>query len=68
MLVGNLFDLQENPLKQYLKIGDELKISPYRKTCCMYHRLEEDVEEIGYCHNCLLRKKRRGKGDSPSLS
>lgn len=54
---GNLFDLKENPIKQYLKIGEELNLNPYRNTCCMYYKLEEDIEGIGYCGNCPIKKK-----------
>lgn len=49
---GSLFNLIENPIKPYLKMGEELRINPYRKTCCMYYQLKEDVEGIGYCSNC----------------
>lgn len=56
---GDLFNLNENPIREYLKIGEELKLNPCRKTCCMYYKLEKDVEEIGYCGNCPI--KNRGK-------
>lgn len=52
---GDLFNLEENPIKHYLKIGEELKLNPFRKTCCMYYKLEEDVEGIGYCGNCPVK-------------
>lgn len=58
---GNLFNLKENPIKHYLKIGEELKLNPYRKTCCMYCKLEEDVEGIGYCGNCPFTKIANGE-------
>ncbi|MCQ6277456.1 (2Fe-2S)-binding protein [Bacillus sp. V3B] len=54
---GDLFNLKENPIKDYLKIGEELKLNPFRKTCCMYYKLEEDVEKIGYCGNCPIKSK-----------
>ncbi|WP_168733982.1 IucA/IucC family C-terminal-domain containing protein [Metabacillus sediminilitoris] len=54
---GNLFNLEENPIKHYLKIGEELKLNPCRKTCCMYYKLEEDVEGIGYCGNCPIKNR-----------
>jgi ferric iron reductase protein FhuF len=54
---GNLFNLKENPIKHYLKIGEELRLNPCRKTCCMYYKLEEDVEGIGYCSNCPIKSK-----------
>jgi ferric iron reductase protein FhuF len=54
---GDLFNLNENPIKQYLKIGDELKLNPCRKTCCLYHKLKVDVEGIGYCDNCPIKSK-----------
>lgn len=54
---GDLFNLKENPIKQYLKIGLELKQNPYRRTCCMYYLLEEDAEGIGYCGVCPIKKK-----------
>ncbi|WP_445505831.1 IucA/IucC family C-terminal-domain containing protein [Niallia sp. 03091] len=40
---GDLFNLKENPITYYLKIGEELKLNPCRKTCCMYYKLEKDV-------------------------
>lgn len=55
---GDIFDLKENPIKNYLKIGEELELNPYRKTCCMYHQLAEDIEGIGYCGICPIRIKR----------
>lgn len=54
---GDLFDLQENPIRSYLKIGEALQLNPCRKTCCMYYKLEEDVEGVGYCSNCPIKKK-----------
>ncbi|MBM7583513.1 ferric iron reductase protein FhuF [Bacillus pakistanensis] len=54
---GALFNLKENPIKKFLKIGEELKSNPYRKTCCMYYRLEKGVEGIGYCSNCPVKRK-----------
>lgn len=59
---GNLFNLRENPIKHYLKIGEELTLNPWRKTCCMYYKLEEDVEGIGYCSNCPIKNKRTNSG------
>lgn len=53
---GHLFNLKENPINRYLKIGEELELNPNRKTCCMYHKLEEDIEGIGYCANCPIIK------------
>ncbi|KON85426.1 hypothetical protein AF332_00080 [Sporosarcina globispora] len=52
---GNLFGLKENPLQSYLKIGEELRLNPYRKTCCMYCKLEKDIEEISYCNDCPIK-------------
>ncbi|WP_252501601.1 IucA/IucC family C-terminal-domain containing protein [Sporosarcina sp. Marseille-Q4943] len=54
---GEMFGLQDNPIQQYLKIGEALTLNPNRKTCCMYYKLEKDVEGIGYCSNCPLKKK-----------
>jgi ferric iron reductase protein FhuF len=54
---GDLFGLPENPIQQYLKIGEALKLNPFRKTCCMYYKLEVDSEGIGYCGNCPIKKK-----------
>jgi|GEM_PF-6397327 len=54
---GKLFHLKENPMKHYLKIGEELRSNPCRKTCCMYYKLEKDVEGIGYCGNCPMKSK-----------
>lgn len=54
---GELFNLKENPLKHYLKIGEELTLHPNRKTCCMYYKLEDDVEGIGHCRVCPIKNK-----------
>lgn len=53
---GELFGLQANPIQQYLKIGETLSLNPYRKTCCMYYKLKEDVEEIVFCSNCPIKR------------
>jgi ferric iron reductase protein FhuF len=55
---GSLFNLKENPIKHYLKIGEELRLNPWRTTCCTYYKLEEDVEGIGYCSNCPIESKK----------
>jgi ferric iron reductase protein FhuF len=55
---GDLFNLDENPIKEFLKIGEDLKLNPIRKTCCMYYKLEKDVEGIGFCANCPIRHKK----------
>jgi ferric iron reductase protein FhuF len=52
---GDLFNLKENPIQHYLKKGKELELNPGRKTCCMYYKLEEDVEGVGYCGNCPIK-------------
>ncbi|MBM4765272.1 IucA/IucC family C-terminal-domain containing protein [Bacillus sp. B15-48] len=54
---GELFNLNENPLKRYLKIGEELKTNPSRRTCCMYYKLMKNLEEISHCGNCPIRSK-----------
>ncbi|WP_431309013.1 (2Fe-2S)-binding protein [Halalkalibacter lacteus] len=54
---GSLFNLTENPIKHYLKIGEELKLNPCRQTCCMYYKIEKDVEGIDYCGNCPIKSK-----------
>lgn len=59
---GELFGLQSNPIQPYLKIGEDHTLNPYRKTCCMYYKLEEDVEGIGFCSNCPIKKKRIEQG------
>lgn len=59
---GDLFNLKENPIKDYLKIGEELTLNPCRKTCCMYYKLEEDVEGIGYCGNCPIKSRQKRSG------
>jgi ferric iron reductase protein FhuF len=51
---GDLFGLKGNPIQGYLKIGEELLTNPNRQTCCMYHKLKEDPEGIGYCNNCPI--------------
>jgi len=53
---GDLFQLKNNPLTSYLKIGVELKENPFRKTCCLYYKVEEDAEGSGYCDNCPYRR------------
>ncbi|MEH6948127.1 IucA/IucC family C-terminal-domain containing protein [Bacillus sp. JJ634] len=58
---GELFDLLENPINRFLKIGEDLHIYPYRQTCCLYYQLEEDSEGIGYCTNCPIGRKRKWK-------
>lgn len=58
---GDLFNLEKNPIKHYLKIGEELKVNPSRKTCCMYYKLDEDVEGIGYCSNCPVKSKQTNR-------
>ncbi|NYF26107.1 IucA/IucC family C-terminal-domain containing protein [Sporosarcina sp. JAI121] len=60
---GDLFNLRENPIKEYLKIGEEHKVNPCRKTCCLYYKLEEDREGIGYCGNCPIRSKKEKRGE-----
>ncbi|MFK2827169.1 IucA/IucC family C-terminal-domain containing protein [Bacillus sp. B190/17] len=60
---GELFNLKENPIKPYLKIGEELKVTPYRRTCCMYHKLMKDPEGIGYCGNCPIKNKQTKSGN-----
>ena len=54
---GDLFHLKANPIKPYLKIGEELIINPCRKTCCLYYKLEKNVEGVGYCSNCPIKSK-----------
>ena len=54
---GDLFNLKENPIKHYLKIGEELKLNPCRKTCCLYYKLEKDVGGISYCGNCPIKSR-----------
>jgi ferric iron reductase protein FhuF len=63
---GDLFNLKENPIKHYLKIGEELSLNPCRKTCCMYYKLEEDVEGIGYCSICPIKNKQTKELINPS--
>ncbi|KKI91027.1 hypothetical protein WQ54_17145 [Bacillus sp. SA1-12] len=58
---GDLFNLEENPIREYLKIGEELTLNPSRKTCCMYYKLEEDFEGIGYCGNCPVKDRQKRK-------
>ncbi|OES44779.1 IucA/IucC family C-terminal-domain containing protein [Domibacillus iocasae] len=56
---GELFNLNKNPIGHYLKIGEELTLNPYRKTCCMYYKLKEHSEESAYCGNCPIIKNRK---------
>jgi ferric iron reductase protein FhuF len=58
---GALFNLKENPIKDYLKIGEELKLNPVRETCCMYYKLNEDVETVSYCGICPIKNKQLGE-------
>lgn len=53
---GELFSLDRNPLSPYLHLETDGS-APYRQTCCMYYRLKEDKEGIGFCGNCPCRKK-----------
>lgn len=50
---GDMFNLKENPIKPYLKIGEELKLNPCRKTCCLYYKLEK--EGVVHCSNCPIK-------------
>ena len=52
---GDLFNLKENPIKHYLKIGEELKLNPCRQTCCLNYKLEENAKGIVYCNNCPIK-------------
>ncbi|MBB6451080.1 ferric iron reductase protein FhuF [Geomicrobium halophilum] len=54
---GSLFQWERNPIRSYLKIDPDSTNTHYRQTCCLYHRLEEDPEGIGYCNNCPIGKK-----------
>ncbi len=54
---GDLIDLTENPIKPFLKIGEELAVHPIRKTCCMYYKLDKNSKEISYCGNCPIKYK-----------
>ncbi len=51
---GAVFGLSQNPIQKYLKIGEELKKYPERKTCCLYHRLDKNRGKGNYCANCPL--------------
>ncbi|GAE28747.1 IucA/IucC family C-terminal-domain containing protein [Alkalihalobacillus hemicellulosilyticus] len=53
---GALFQLKENPIKSYLKIGEELYSNPTRQTCCMYYRLKKEEGKISYCRVCPVKK------------
>lgn len=66
---GELFHLKENPIKQYpikqyLKLGEDFKTNPYRKTCCMFYKLKENTEGILYCKACPIgnKKNKMSKG------
>ncbi len=54
---GELFNLKNNPIKHFLKIGDELKLNPCRTTCCMYYKLDGNVEKPSYCGICPIKSK-----------
>lgn len=54
---GDLFNLNDNSIRKYLKIGEEFRLNPKRKTCCMYYKIEKETEGIGYCSNCPLNSK-----------
>ncbi|WP_374717479.1 (2Fe-2S)-binding protein [Neobacillus sp.] len=43
-------------------MGEELKFNPFRKTCCMYYKLEKDFEGRGYCGNCPMNSKQKKCG------
>ncbi|MCK0471713.1 IucA/IucC family C-terminal-domain containing protein [Halalkalibacter sp. APA_J-10(15)] len=53
---GELFQLKENPIKPYLKIGEELHSNPTRQTCCMYYRLKKEGGKVSYCKVCPVKK------------
>ncbi|WP_438348429.1 IucA/IucC family C-terminal-domain containing protein [Paenibacillus sp. FA6] len=53
---GNMFHLEKNPLTRYMKLSEEQKRNPYRKTCCLYFKLEEAAEGSCYCDNCPYRR------------
>ncbi|MFA9455261.1 IucA/IucC family C-terminal-domain containing protein [Halalkalibacter sp. AB-rgal2] len=53
---GVLFQLEENPIKPYMKIGKELQCNPIRQTCCMYYRLKEKSGKVSYCQVCPVKK------------
>ncbi|GLB60909.1 IucA/IucC family C-terminal-domain containing protein [Cytobacillus sp. NCCP-133] len=59
---GDLFNLKENPIRQFLKIGFEFEQNSSRRTCCMYYQLEEDIEGIGYCGICPMKSKLKRTG------
>ncbi|SFL80301.1 Ferric iron reductase protein FhuF, involved in iron transport [Gracilibacillus orientalis] len=54
---GAIFGLRENPIRDYLKIDQELEKRPCRVTCCLFHRLEKKNEDLTYCKVCPLPKK-----------
>ncbi|WP_160112573.1 IucA/IucC family C-terminal-domain containing protein [Salicibibacter kimchii] len=54
---GDLFKWEGNPIRAYLKNVPDSTSMHYRQTCCLYHRLEEDPEGIGYCNNCPIGNK-----------
>ncbi|WP_208589253.1 IucA/IucC family C-terminal-domain containing protein [Gracilibacillus suaedae] len=51
---ADLFGIGNNPLERFLKIGEELKENPQRKTCCLYHLLDKNRGKGNYCVNCPL--------------
>ncbi|UOQ50408.1 (2Fe-2S)-binding protein [Gracilibacillus caseinilyticus] len=51
---AELFGIGSNPLACYLKIGEELKENPQRKTCCLYYLLDKNRGKGNYCVNCPL--------------
>ncbi len=53
---GTIFGLEENPIRRYMKIGQELEDRPCRVTCCLFHRLEKKKEDLTHCRVCPLPK------------
>lgn len=51
---GEVFQLRENPIRPYLKIGEEFQLHPARKTCCLFCKLKENDEGITHCANCPI--------------
>ncbi|GAK08377.1 IucA/IucC family C-terminal-domain containing protein [Geomicrobium sp. JCM 19038] len=53
---GSLFGLDTNPLQPFLQEEAVLGSACTRKTCCLFHRIENKKEDLDYCKICPLER------------
>ncbi|MCA0970917.1 hypothetical protein LCM20_09970 [Halobacillus litoralis] len=53
-LDGDVFQLEKNPLAEYLAPCEALTEQVMRKTCCYYHKLEKE-KKLPYCLVCPIQ-------------